>query len=134
PNLQKLSLSNNQLSGAIPLSFVSLTNLEMFLFFYTSLCEPTTPEFLAWKESISDYQGTGRLCPLPTGYQQKFLFVPLNWSGSQIEFESTATTQVNLFIDEVPLSGCRNQVLIEFLDVETQNFDTFTCTVNPLND
>src|SRR5690606_15086431 len=78
--------------------------------------------------------GTGRLCPPPTGYQQKFLFVPLNWSGSQIEFESTATTQVNLFIDEVPLSGCRNQVLIEFLDVETQNFDTFTCTVNPLND
>lgn len=65
PNLQGLYLSNNQLSGAIPLSFVNLTNLERFYFEGTQLCEPTTPEFLAWKETVTYWQGNFYVCEVP---------------------------------------------------------------------
>ena len=63
-NLDRLLLSYNQLSGAIPLSFVNLTDLDDFHFDGTQLCEPTTPEFLAWKESVWDWEGTDIICPL----------------------------------------------------------------------
>ncbi len=72
--------------------------------------------------------------PPPTGYQQKYLFVPLNWTGNQFGFETAATSQLDIFIDEIPLSGCRDQVLVDFLDVESENFATFSCTDNPLID
>ena len=64
-NLQSLILVTNQLSGAIPLSFVNLTNLELFHFYYTSLCEPTTPEFLAWKATVYNWYGSGIVCEEP---------------------------------------------------------------------
>ena len=72
--------------------------------------------------------------PPITGYRQKYLLVPLNWAGTQSEFESAARMQINVFLDEVPLSACPEQVLVKFLDVATQNFDPFTCTANPLKD
>ena len=64
-NLQSLILATNQLSGVIPLSFVNLTNLERFYFYYTSLCEPTTPEFLAWKATVYNWYGSGIVCEEP---------------------------------------------------------------------
>ena len=72
--------------------------------------------------------------PPPTSYQQKYLFVPLNWNGSQSGFESAATSQIDFFINEIPLSSCRDQVLVDFLDVESENFANFSCTDNPLRD
>jgi len=75
-NLSGLSLSSNQLSGKIPLSFTSLVNLNYFGFQETYLCEPTSPEFLAWKATVIQWYGTGLTCylydigfrPNPNGY------------------------------------------------------------------
>ena len=53
---------NPLLSGSIPLSFTNLTQLDLLYFFNTNLCEPDTPDFLAWKETVQDYQGTGVIC------------------------------------------------------------------------
>jgi len=60
--LEDLRLNNNQLTGNIPLSFVKLTKLFHFVFFETLLCEPTTPEFLAWKGTVDYWIGTGIIC------------------------------------------------------------------------
>jgi hypothetical protein len=69
-----LTLEGNPLTGGIPLSFVNLSNLWVFYFFDTDLCEPTTPEYLAWKTNISDYQGTGVSCEIEDkGYS---IFLP----------------------------------------------------------
>jgi hypothetical protein len=69
-----LTLEGNQLTGSIPLSFVNLYILEVFYFFDTDLCEPTTPEYLAWKSTVMDYQGTGVSCEIEdTGYS---IFLP----------------------------------------------------------
>jgi len=62
PNLTWMYLSYNQLSGSIPLSFTNLISMEAFYFNNTNLCEPTTPEFLAWKETVDYWAGTGITC------------------------------------------------------------------------
>jgi hypothetical protein len=63
-NLISLDIwGNNQLTGSIPLSFVNLTKLWEFYFYETQLCEPSTPEFLAWKRTVSVWQGTDVTCP-----------------------------------------------------------------------
>ncbi|MBP7212695.1 MAG: hypothetical protein KBA03_00520 [Anaerolineaceae bacterium] len=61
-NLQWLDLSDNLLTGSIPLSFVNLTNIIVFYFSETNLCEPTTPEFSAWKNTVYSWSGTGIIC------------------------------------------------------------------------
>lgn len=57
-----LSLHTANLSGSIPLSFTNLTLLDYFYFYDTYLCEPETPEFLAWKATVEDWRGTDRFC------------------------------------------------------------------------
>jgi transglutaminase-like putative cysteine protease len=61
-NLKTLAFSDTQLSGAIPMNFINLKNLELFYFYGTSLCEPTTSEFIAWKATVDDWQGTDIQC------------------------------------------------------------------------
>jgi hypothetical protein len=62
-NLQVLFLSNNnQLTGAIPLGFTSLTALERFVFGFTDLCEPSDPAFQRWMDAIEVVQSTNVLC------------------------------------------------------------------------
>ena len=60
--LEYLDLSANQLTGSIPLSFVKLTWLYYFNISGTSLCEPATDEFLAWKNTVSNWEGSGLIC------------------------------------------------------------------------
>jgi len=60
--LEWLNLESNQLTGGIPLSFTSLVNLSPFDFQDTYLCEPTTPEFQAWKATVEEWHGTDLLC------------------------------------------------------------------------
>ena len=60
----------------------------------------------------------------------KLLVVPLRWQGSQASFNTEAKTQSDIFINDVPLKDCRNQVLVETLDVGTQNFSTFACSTS----
>jgi len=61
-NLGLLYLSENQLNGSIPMSFVNLSQLGYFYFYETNICEPTTPEFIAWKDTVYDWRGTGIIC------------------------------------------------------------------------
>ena len=64
-NLRYLVLEINQLSGDIPLSLVNLV-LTRFTFNDTLLCEPNNPVFLAWKETIYIWKGTGIICEMPS--------------------------------------------------------------------
>ena len=60
--LETLWITRTQLTGPIPLSFVNLSSLSSFVFEETSICEPTTPEFLAWKSTVREWFGTGITC------------------------------------------------------------------------
>ena len=68
-NLKCLYLFNNQLSGMIPLTFTNLTLLNTFSFYDNHLCEPNVPEFLAWKATVPNWQGTNVVC--------KMLYLPV---------------------------------------------------------
>lgn len=61
--LKELVINDTLLSGSIPLSFTNLSNVTAFYFFGTQLCEPTTPEFLAWKALVGiGWHGTDLIC------------------------------------------------------------------------
>jgi Leucine-rich repeat (LRR) protein len=62
-NLKELVIFENSFSGSIPLSYTNLTNVVLFDFRLTDLCEPTVPEFLAWKALVDiGWHGTGQIC------------------------------------------------------------------------
>lgn len=66
-NLTHLFLNKNTgLTGPIPLSFINLANLYRIDFSATSLCEPLSPEYFAWKATIPSYTGT-IICGYPGG-------------------------------------------------------------------
>ena len=58
-NLAYLGLSDNPLSGTLPLSLTNLSMLESFRFDNTSLCEPIDDAFQSWLQGISDLGSTG---------------------------------------------------------------------------
>lgn len=62
-NLLYLLVFINPLEGRVPLSYTNLTSVTDFYFFGTHLCEPSTPEFLAWKSLVGDgWQSDEVLC------------------------------------------------------------------------
>lgn len=58
----------------------------------------------------------------------RFLFVPVNWTGTQTQFDASAQRQVNLFANSTTIGGCFNTIEVVTLDVNTQNFNSFTCS------
>lgn len=82
--LRRLNLSSNQLTGSIPLSFINLPLFE-FNFSNTSLCEPTSPEFLAWKASVSAWQGTGLVCV----NEPEIIISHVEWTQSVQDYENS---------------------------------------------
>jgi hypothetical protein len=74
--------------------------------------------------AAQDFAGT------PVSLKLKLLFVPVGWQGGQQAFNTMASTQADAFLDEVPLQACRNQTWVETLDVATQSFDGFTCSLS----
>lgn len=58
----------------------------------------------------------------------RFLFVPLNWTGTQAQFDAAAQRQVNLFAGATTLGRCADTIEAVTLDVNTQNFNSFTCS------
>ncbi|MBU0628027.1 MAG: hypothetical protein KKC75_02470 [Nanoarchaeota archaeon] len=59
----------------------------------------------------------------------KILAVPLRWSGSQDEFNNAVDTQLNFFIESIPLKVCPETIRVDKLDVNSYNFDSFSCSV-----
>lgn len=57
----------------------------------------------------------------------KLLFVPLNWDDTQAAFDSQVDTQINFFINAIPLHACPEEISITKLDVATQNYTGFAC-------
>ncbi len=65
-------------------------------------------------------------------YNAKFLFVPVNWVGTQSDFETKAHALVRNFLEVTPLRNCPGvslddpntwPVLMTVLDTETQNLE-----------
>lgn len=93
----------------------------------------------SFPDGETDCQPVGYYWPssFPTSYGDiviaseaylKLLFVPLNWTNTQAAFDSQVDTQIDFFIDAIPLSACPEEIALAKLDVATQNFGTFTCT------
>ena len=68
--------------------------------------------------------GVGDACE-PT---VKLLFVPLNWVGSQADFDAAVDSQVAFFTDSIPLKNCPEKITVRKLSVTTQNNNAFTCS------
>lgn len=69
-NLDTLLVSSTGLSGSIPdPEFLALTQLSIFHFSGTQICEPNSPAFLAWKATVATWVSTGLLCAFPDGIQ-----------------------------------------------------------------
>lgn len=61
--MKELVIFETSLEGSIPLSYTNLTSVVLFDFRLTQLCEPTTPEFLAWKDLVDiGWHGTDLIC------------------------------------------------------------------------
>jgi len=58
----------------------------------------------------------------------KILAVPLNWVGTQQEFETEFNKQLEFFIQDLPIKNCKDKIVTKFLSVETENFEGFTCS------
>ena len=60
----------------------------------------------------------------------RFLFVPLDWQGTQAEFENAANEQFQLFIRLLDLSACPDNFWVEFLSVAADNLPAPNCNGN----
>jgi Leucine-rich repeat (LRR) protein/outer membrane protein assembly factor BamD (BamD/ComL family) len=119
--LQGLGLSGNQFTGSIPLSFVNLSVLEVFYFYDTYLYEPTEEEYLEWKATVLDYQGTGIVFPIVDDFnnpQYEGGYNPELWSVSLDDPSCTISQQdgvmvfsCNSFVEH--LSTCLSLSAIE---------------------
>jgi len=69
----------------------------------------------------------GGSCPEPCR-RLKILAVPLNWAGTQEEFNNNVDTQIDFFINSTELNNCRANVKVDKLDVKKYNFKNFTCS------
>jgi hypothetical protein len=58
----------------------------------------------------------------------KLLIVPLNWHNTQDVFNTEAQSHIDDFLNQLPLNNCRYEVVEDILDVNTQNFNNFTCS------
>jgi len=43
----------------------------------------------------------------------RYLFVPIRWQGNQASFDADVQTQIDFFIDAIPLKDCPDEVLID---------------------
>lgn len=59
----------------------------------------------------------------------KLLFVPLNWNGDQQSFDNIVDLQVKTFANSTLLQDCPYRIGVTKLDVKTQNFNQFTCSL-----
>lgn len=85
--LVRLEIGYSGLNGSIPISFINLTSLETFTFWATQLCEPTSPEFLAWKATVSEWQGTGVVCKEPAPWLLMYYMAGDNNLSAALSYE-----------------------------------------------
>jgi len=144
-NLTYLPLQENQLIGNIPLSFTNLLSLNSFYFYSTNLCEPTTPEFLSWKETVGTWEGTGIVCeitPVPwllmyylAGDSDDFLNERVNTYAKVLESFDNPNTNIAVFIDDRSSSryigiSSNGKVSIDKAELNTGDPQTLTNFIN----
>ena len=77
-----------------------------------------------------DNDGDGNVDEDPGSCLLRFLFVPLDWRGTQAEFEHAANEQFQIFINLLDLSECPDNFWIEYLSVTTENLPAPMCSTN----
>jgi HYR domain len=77
-----------------------------------------------------DNDGDGYVDEDPGSCLLRFLFVPLDWQGTQAEFENAVDEQFQVFINLLDLSECPDNFGVERLSVETDNLPAPTCDSN----
>ena len=60
----------------------------------------------------------------------KILAIPMNWKKSQSDFDNVVDTQLQFFIDAIPLKDCPQTLQVDKLDITQYNFSDFRCTRN----
>jgi len=73
PELRRLHLQFNDLTGSVPTSFTNLTKMTEFYFHDTTLCEPATSAYQAWKATVKNYEGTGFSCSVLSPVDEEML-------------------------------------------------------------
>lgn len=119
-NLEELWLSVNNLTGVIPVELMNLTNLRsLILGGNDNLCEPANPDFLAWVNSLEEYDPPGCLSGLSIDTIEPEVLIEgetatITGSGfssvsvtvDTLEAMVTSRSDTRLTI-EVPRSDCR---------------------------
>ena len=78
--LKGLTLAVNGFSGSVPTTFINLINMDYFVFSDTSLCEPASSAYQAWKATVVSYYGTGISCSVVSPVDEEKL------SSSKVTF------------------------------------------------
>ncbi|MEM7534444.1 MAG: leucine-rich repeat domain-containing protein [Chloroflexota bacterium] len=61
-NLEYLNIRNNWIRGALPNELNQLSNLKLFFFNGTDICEPQETSFQTWLSGVGSVNGTGVAC------------------------------------------------------------------------
>lgn len=64
----------------------------------------------------------------PGSCLMRVMFVPLNWAGSQAEFESASATQLGFFIQSLDLDLCPDNLLVQYIDKDDINLANPPCS------
>ena len=118
---QVVSLKNTQYMAQVSQASSALARIGLLMSdycisdtmlkeFYCDANGTITSKDVFCKDACED----GRCIIIPN---VRLLFVPVNWSGNQASFEAATKTQVDFFIDAIPLKDCREEIEVVKLDV-----------------
>ena len=110
-SLRSLRLEENQLTGMIPISFINLVNMETFGIGGSSLCEPVSEAFQAWKETVNFWGGNNIICSSTASITGLEVNQAIEWPGPYVAGKATA---VRVFLDQPVLSDPANQQVAVF--------------------
>jgi len=90
-------------------------------------CKPCVSCHNRIKDGNEEGVDCGGSCAYPCS-QLKILALPLNWEGTQEEFENMVNTQIDYFINSTELNSCRESVRVDISNITEYNFENFSCT------
>jgi hypothetical protein len=124
------------------MSFINIIYLDYFYFYDTLLCEPDTPEFLAWKETVLYWEGTDVIC----ASEPELTIYHVEWTQSVQDYENSVPliagkdTLVRVFVksnNNVPIrslsgtiDGKKGSEVLDGTPMSWVIKNTFSGTVN----